>query len=66
MTRMNDLFRAYGRFDVSAGRFFLYSELDAKDGLVTGYVKPLFKDLKVYDKGQDKSKPLVGKCTSAS
>jgi uncharacterized protein DUF748 len=61
VTRLNDLFRAYGRFDTASGYFFLYSELDAKDGLVTGYVKPLFKDLKVYDKQQDKSKPLVRK-----
>src|SRR5262249_51161977 len=61
VTQLNDLFRAYGRFDSSAGRFYLYSELDAKDGVVTGYVKPLFKDLKVYDKQQDKSKPLTKK-----
>jgi hypothetical protein len=61
VTRLNDLFRAYGRFDASAGRFYLYSELDAKEGVVTGYVKPLFKDLKIYDKQQDKSKPLVRK-----
>lgn len=61
VTRLNDLFRAYGRFDSSAGRFNLYSELDAKEGVVTGYVKPLFKDLKIYDKHQDKSKPLARK-----
>jgi Domain of Unknown Function (DUF748) len=61
VTRLNDLFRAYGRFDASAGRFYLYSELDAKEGVVTGYVKPLFKDLKIYDKQQDKSKPLMRK-----
>jgi len=61
VTKLNDLFRAYGRFDSSAGRFYLYSELDAKEGAVTGYVKPLFKDLKIYDKQQDKSKPLVRK-----
>ena len=59
VTRLNDLFRAYGRFDASAGRFFFYSELSANDGVVTGYVKPLFKDLKIYDKQQDKSKPVV-------
>jgi hypothetical protein len=61
VTRLNDLFRAYGRFDASAGRFFFYSELSANDGVVTGYVKPLFKDLKIYDKQQDKSKPVVRK-----
>jgi hypothetical protein len=61
VTTLNDLFRAYGRFDTSSGRFFFYSELDAKDGVVTGYVKPLFKDLKVYDKRQDQSKPMARK-----
>ena len=58
VTTLNDLFRAYGRFDTASGRFFLYSELDAKDGVVTGYIKPLFKDLKVYDKQKDQSKTI--------
>jgi Domain of Unknown Function (DUF748) len=61
VTKLNDLFRAYGRFDTASGRFFLYSELDAKDGAVTGYVKPLFKDLKIYDKQKDQSKPAAEK-----
>ncbi|HEY7541712.1 MAG TPA: DUF748 domain-containing protein [Methylomirabilota bacterium] len=61
VTRLNDLLRAYGRFDAASGRFFLYSELDAKDGAVTGYVKPLFKDLKIYDKQKDQSKPAAEK-----
>lgn len=60
-TRMNDLFRAYGRFDAASGQFFLYSEMAAKDGVITGYVKPLFKDLKVYAKEQDKSKSAAKK-----
>ena len=61
VTKLNDLFRAYGRFDAASGRFFLYSELNANDGVITGYVKPLFKDLKIYSKEQDKSKPVVRK-----
>jgi hypothetical protein len=61
VTKLNDIFRAYGRFDAAAGRFYLYSELDAKDGVITGYVKPLFKNLKVYEKQQDQSKPVVRK-----
>jgi hypothetical protein len=28
---------------------------------VTGYVKPLFKDLKIYDKQKDQSKPAAEK-----
>jgi len=61
VTRLNDLFRAYGRFDSSAGRFFLYSQLNAKEGAVTGYIKPLFKDLQIYDKEKDRSKPMSKK-----
>jgi len=58
---LNDLFRAYGRFDAAEGHFFLYVELAAKDGVITGYVKPLFKDMKVYAAEQEKGKPLARK-----
>jgi hypothetical protein len=61
VTTLNDLFRAYGRFDAAAGRFYLYSELAARDGVITGYIKPLFKDLKIYSKEQDKSKTIANK-----
>ena len=44
---MNDLVRAYGGFNVAAGELSVYSELTMKDGAITGYVKPLFKDVKV-------------------
>ncbi len=58
MRAMNDLLRAYGNFDVTAGLFSLYSELRVKHGRVEGYLKPLFRDLKVYDARQDKEKSL--------
>jgi hypothetical protein len=58
---MNDLLRAYGRFDAAAGRFSFFTELSAKDGAVTGYVKPLFKDMKVYAPEQEEGKPLLRK-----
>jgi hypothetical protein len=61
VTRLNDLFRAYGRFDAASGRFHLYSELDANEGAITGYIKPLFKDLQIYSKEQDKDKSAVKK-----
>jgi hypothetical protein len=61
VTRLNDLFRAYGRFDAASGRFYLYSQLDAKNGAVSGYIKPLFTDLQVYSKQQDKDKPALQK-----
>jgi hypothetical protein len=61
MRAMNDLLRAYGNFDVTAGLFSLYSELKVKEGRVEGYIKPLFKDMKVYDARQDQEKTLFHK-----
>ena len=61
MPSMNDLLRAYGKFDVVAGRFFFYSELSVHDGAITGYVKPFFKDMTVYDPRQDKDKTVLRK-----
>ena len=54
LTSMNDLLRAYGNFDVSAGIFSLASELHVKDEAISGYIKPFFKDIKVYDKHTDR------------
>jgi uncharacterized protein DUF748 len=61
MRAMNNLLRAYGDFDVTAGLFSLYSELRVKNGHVEGYIKPLFRDLRVYDARQDKEKTLFHK-----
>ena len=58
MQKMNDLFRAYGNFDVVGGRFSLYSQLKIKSGKIDGYVKPLFRDLNVYDLQQDSKKAV--------
>jgi hypothetical protein len=59
MRAMNPLLKQYGKFDVVAGTFSLYSELRGRDGGVTGYVKPLFKDVKAYDPEQDRDKGFV-------
>ena len=56
---MNDLLRAYGNFDVTAGFFSFYTELHVKDNAISGYVKPLFRDMKVYDKRKDKEKSAL-------
>lgn len=61
MTRMNDLLRSYGKFDVVAGSFSFYSELKARDGRIEGYVKPLFKGMDVYDRRQDREKSAFRK-----
>lgn len=58
MTKMNDLFRAYGNFDVVAGLFSFFSEIKVRQGKIEGYVKPLFREMKVYDRRQDREKNL--------
>ena len=54
MQAMNDLLLAHGNFDVEAGLFSLYAELQVRDGAVKGYVKPLFREVEVFDPNQDK------------
>ena len=44
---MNDLFKAYGNFDVESGMLDLSIEISAKDGRVEGYAKPIFKGLEI-------------------
>jgi Domain of Unknown Function (DUF748) len=61
MRAMNDLLRAYGNFDVVAGNFSMYSEIKIRQGKIDGYVKPLFSDMKVYDRRQDAEKSLFRK-----
>jgi len=58
---INDLLRAYGKFDVAQGTFSVYSEVKVHGGRIDGYVKPLFKDVKVYDPKQDQKKPVLRK-----
>jgi hypothetical protein len=61
MQTMNQLLRAYGNFDVTRGFFSLYTEFRVKNGAVRGYVKPLFKEMDVYDARQDQEKNLFQK-----
>jgi hypothetical protein len=61
MTTMNDLLRSYGKFDVVAGQFSFYTELAVRNNHIEGYVKPLFRDMQVYDKRQDQEKSFFRK-----
>lgn len=61
LASINDLLRAYGKLDVTEGNFSVYSEMKVRNGRIEGYVKPLFKDVKVYDPEQDKKKPVLKK-----
>jgi hypothetical protein len=59
MQSFNDVLRAYGDFDVVKGAFSVFTELKVKDGTIKGYVKPLFKNVEVYDPDQDRDKGLL-------
>lgn len=61
MKGMNELLRAYGKFDVAAGLFSFFCELHVRNGAVDGYVKPLFRGMKVYDARKDAEKSAFRK-----
>jgi len=48
VTRLNDFAKTFGKFDFKRGWFDLVLETDCKEGHFTGYIKPLFRDLKVF------------------
>jgi hypothetical protein len=58
---MNNLLRAYGKFDVVGGVFSCYAEIRIDDGSIRGYVKPLVRKLDVYDSAQDRGKKALEK-----
>jgi hypothetical protein len=61
----NNILRAYGGMDTQEGTFAFFSELSVKNDQIHGYVKPLLKDVEVYDSEQDKDKPLTKKLYEA-
>ncbi len=61
MRTMNDLFRAHGKFDVAAGTFSLYAQLQLRGLEVDGSVKPIFQNVEVYDSRQDAGKGVLRK-----
>lgn len=53
VTKINDFALAYGKFDFKRGWFDLVVEADSQEGRMTGYVKPLFRNLQVFRITQD-------------
>jgi hypothetical protein len=49
VTKTNDLVHTYGQFEFKRGWFDLVVEMDASEGQVQGYIKPLFRNLVVFD-----------------
>ncbi len=48
LQRLNDLLQAYVKVDVESGEGELLMELEARDGQLRGYAKPLFRDVQVF------------------
>jgi hypothetical protein len=61
MTTMSKLFEAYGKFDIQAGLFSLYSEGSIRGNRIQGYVKPLFRNMQVTDLRTDQEKGFLHK-----
>lgn len=64
LVKLNDFFKAYAKVDVNKGRFGLYTEVAAKDGKFTGYVKPLIQDLDILGQ-EDRDDNILRKAWEA-
>lgn len=53
LPRLNDLANAYGRFDFKSGNGDVVIEAFAEDSQLSGYIKPLLRDVEVFDWQQD-------------
>nr|WP_180203011.1 DUF748 domain-containing protein [Pseudomonas sp. SbOxS1]NYU02594.1 DUF748 domain-containing protein [Pseudomonas sp. SbOxS1] len=53
LKRMNDFASAYGKFDFNAGHGDVVIEAEAKKARLTGYIKPLLRDVDVFNWQQD-------------
>jgi len=53
VTKINSMALAYGKFDFKRGWFDLVVEADSKEGQISGYVKPLFRNLRVFSLAKD-------------
>lgn len=62
---MNKLLKAYADMDLAKGHLSFFSQLSIKKGQVEGYVKPIFKDVEVYDPQQDRDKAMTKKVYEA-
>lgn len=58
LTELNAFLRAYGNFDVSAGKFSAFGEFVAKEGRFEGYLKPILTDVEVFRWKTDSDNPL--------
>ena len=55
---LNGMLRTHADVDVAAGLFSVYTEMTVRNNRVEGYIKPLIKNLKIYDRQKDQGKPF--------
>lgn len=53
LIQLNDFSQAYGNFDFKEGTGDLVLEAEATDARLSGYIKPLLRDVQVFDYEQD-------------
>ncbi|WP_150303772.1 AsmA family protein [Pseudomonas saliphila] len=53
LTRLNDFAAAYGNFDFEAGNGEVLMEIEAEESQLSGYIKPLMRDVEIFDFEQD-------------
>ncbi|WP_028694673.1 DUF748 domain-containing protein [Pseudomonas cremoricolorata] len=53
LRQLNDFASAYGKFDFNAGTGDVVIEAQAENGRLNGYIKPLLRDVEVFDWQQD-------------
>lgn len=53
LTAINDLARAYFGIDFESGNGEFVMELEAEDGRLSGYAKPLFQHIRIFSWGRD-------------
>ncbi|NUR22039.1 DUF748 domain-containing protein [Frateuria sp.] len=56
LTRLNDLARAYARLDFAGGHGTFVMQLEARDGQLEGYAKPLLHGVQIFSWKQDVEK----------
>ncbi len=53
LKNLNEFLKAYAHLDVQSGQGEFIMELEARDGQLNGYAKPLFRDIQVFSWEQD-------------
>jgi hypothetical protein len=62
---LNDLLMAHAKIDVAGGDFSVYSQFNVQHGKIEGYVKPIIRNLDVYDTDQERGKGVMQKAYEA-